>query len=105
MAQRKQRLTVTVDPELIEAATRAVSAGHASSLSAWVNQALAERAARDRRLQALADAIADYEAQYGRITDEEMAAQRRSDQETAVVVRGGSVGAQADRRRPGKGAA
>lgn len=56
VAQRKQRLTVTVDPELVDAGNRAVGAGQADSVSAGVNQALAERAARDRRLQSLSEA-------------------------------------------------
>jgi hypothetical protein len=88
MTSRKERLTVTVDPDLVEAGNRAVSAGLADSLSAWVNQALAARAIQDRRLEALSEAIADYEAEHGEITADEMAAQERRDRETAVVVRG-----------------
>jgi glycerol dehydrogenase-like iron-containing ADH family enzyme len=94
MTPRKERLTVTVDPDLIEAGNAAVSAGLADSLSAWVNTALAARAAQDRRLRALAAAVADYESQFGEITEQEIAAQRRADREAAVVVRG---------RRPGEG--
>ncbi len=89
-------MTVTVDPELVEAGNRAVADGRAGSLSAWVNAALAERAARDRKLQLLAAAIEDYEAEFGEITGEEIAAQVRADRESAVVVRG---------RRAGEGAA
>ena len=88
MTQRKGRLTVTVDPDLIVAGIKAVTEGRADSLSGWVNEALVERAARDRRLEALAGAIADYETEFGEITDEEMAAIQRADRETAVVVRG-----------------
>lgn len=84
----KERLTVTVDPELVEAGNQAVAAGHASSLSAWVNEALTVRAERDRRLEALATAIAGYEADHGEITAAEMAAQQHSDREAATVVRG-----------------
>ena len=104
MTQRKQRLTVTIDPELVEAANRAVSAGQASSLSSWVNEALAERAVRDRKLQSLSAAIADYEAEFGEITAEEISAQRRADRETASVVRGRRVGGKDKVGRPGKGA-
>ena len=85
---RKQRLTVTVDPELVAAGSRAVEAGSAESLSGWVNAALAEKARRDQRLEALSAAIADYEAEFGEITAEEMAVQRRRDRQEAVVVRG-----------------
>lgn len=85
---RKQRLTVTVDPELVAAGNRAVDAGSADSLSGWVNAALAEQARRDQRLEALGAAIADYEAEFGEITAEEMAMQRRRDRQEADVVRG-----------------
>jgi hypothetical protein len=85
---RKQRLTVTVDPELVAAGNRAVEVGTAESLSGWVNAALAEQARRDQRLEALSAAIADYEAEFGEITAEELAVQRRLDRQEAVVVRG-----------------
>lgn len=88
MRQRKERLTVTVDRELVEAANQAVAAGQAESLSGWVNSALAERAARDRKLQALTAVVAEYEAEFGTITDEEIVAQERADRESAMVVRG-----------------
>lgn len=96
MMNRKERLTVTVDVALVEAGQRAVAAGRASSLSGWVNQALAEREAKERRLIALAEAVADYEARFGAISAEELAAQRRADERGARVVRGP--------RRPRKGA-
>src|SRR4051812_49904453 len=85
---RKQRMTVTVDAELIEAGNRAVKAGRAESLSSWVNDALAERDVRERRLRGMAEAIAAYEREHGVITDDEMLAQERADQRSALVVRG-----------------
>ena len=88
MTARKQRLTVTVDPELVEAGNRAVAAGAADSLSAWVSTALADKARRDEQLARLLEAIADYETEFGEISAEELAAQRRADREDAVVVRG-----------------
>ncbi|MEO5679295.1 MAG: hypothetical protein ABIS47_06475 [Acidimicrobiales bacterium] len=93
MTERKQRLTVTVDPELVEAASRAVANGEAGSLSGWVSAALSEKVDRDRKLGHLRAAVADYEAEVGEITAEEMVAQARADREDAVVVR--------RRRRPG----
>lgn len=89
MRQRKERLTVTVDPELVVAANQAVADGRAESLSGWVNSALTERAWRDRKLLALAAVVADYEAEFGTISDAEIAAQQRADRGSAVVVRGG----------------
>ncbi|HVA59470.1 MAG TPA: hypothetical protein VNG13_02905 [Mycobacteriales bacterium] len=88
MTPRKERLTVTVDPELVQAGNDAVHSGLADSLSAWVNEALSARVVRDRQLQALAAAIADFESQFGEITAGEMAARRRADDEAALVVRG-----------------
>lgn len=85
---RKERLTVTIDPEVVAAANEAVSAGRASSLSGWVNMAMAERAAKERRLRAMAAAVAAYEAEFGEISRSEMDAQRRADQRAAIVVRG-----------------
>lgn len=88
MRSRKARLTVTVDRTLVEAATAAVAAGQADSLSAWVNRALAGHAARERRLAALADLVAEHEAEFGAITPAELEARHREDRRTAVVVRG-----------------
>lgn len=100
MKKRKERLTVTVDPSLVEAGNEAVAAGRADSLSGWVNLALAERAAKERRLKAMDAAIAAYESEFGVITDEELAARERADREAAIVVRGHS-GASRKRRRRG----
>lgn len=85
---RKERLTVTVDAELVEAGHQAVASGRAESLSGWVNLALAERDAKERRMRAMAEAVAAYERQFGEISAEEMAAQRRADERDALVVRG-----------------
>jgi hypothetical protein len=88
MTARKQRLTVTVDPELIEAGQRAVQSGHAESVSGWVSAALEDKVRRDRKLALLAAAVADYEQEFGQITADEILAQQRADRENAVVVRG-----------------
>lgn len=84
----KSRLTVTVDEEALGAAREAVGKGQAESLSSWVNSALIEKAARERRTAALRAAIAEYEAEHGEITEEEIAAQQRADRANAIVVRG-----------------
>ena len=80
-------MTVTVDSELIEAANRAVAEGQVTSLSGWVNLALSERADKERRLRALAEAIAAYEEKFGEITTAELASQERADRRNAVAVR------------------
>ena len=87
MRINKERLTVTVDPDLVQAGSDAVAAGRAESLSAWVNLALAERVAKERRLRAMGEAIAAYEAEFGAITADELAAQQRADRGSARVVR------------------
>ena len=88
MSTRKERLTVTVDPDLVAAGNDAVAEGRAESLSAWVNAALTERIAKERRLAALADAVAAYEARFGAISIQELDEQRRTDRADAVIVRG-----------------
>jgi hypothetical protein len=88
MTMRKQRLTVTVDAELVAAGNAAVDSGAADSLSGWVNEALTARAERDRKLAALSEAVAAYEAEYGEITEAEIVAQQRADRAAAIVVRG-----------------
>lgn len=88
VAPRKGRVTVTLDRAWIAAGTAAVAEGAAESLSAWVNAALAERVAKERRLRALGEAIAAYEARFGVITEEELAEQRRADRRAAVPRRG-----------------
>ena len=98
MSHRKARLTVTVDPELIRAGNAAVRSGRAGSLSGWVNLALEERATKERRLKALAEAVSLYEAEFGEISATELAAQSRADRRAAVVIRGGRRSAGASRR-------
>ena len=88
MSARKRRLTVTVDPELIEAGRRAVESGQAESVSGWVSAALEDKIRRDRKLVLLAAAVADYEKEFGEISAEEIVAQTRVDRQDATVVRG-----------------
>lgn len=88
MITKKQRITVTVDPELIEAGQRAVESGQADSVSGWVSLALEDKIRRDRKRALLAAAVADYENEFGEITSEEMVAIQRTDREDATVVRG-----------------
>ncbi len=88
MTSKKQRLTVTVDPELIQAGQRAVRAGDADSVSGWVSEALEEKVRRDHKLSLLAAAIKDFEREFGEITADEIASQQRADRAGATVVRG-----------------
>ena len=94
-----------VDRHLARAGADAVAEGRMESLSAWVNLALAERAAKDRRLRALADAVAAYEKAFGAITGDELAAQQRADRAVARVVRGSASRATPPRRGRRRGSA
>ena len=87
--ERKQRLSASVDPDLIAAGHAAVAAGTAPSLSAWVTEALLRQAEHDRRLAALGKAIAEFEAEHGALTDAEIDDASRWARERAVVVRSG----------------
>ena len=88
MREPKQRLTITVEPALVEAGQLAVERGEADSMSAWVNDALVDRARLDEKRRLLAAAIADYELEFGEITADEIEAQRRHDREHSTIVRG-----------------
>lgn len=74
---RKQRLTVTLDPEVLDAVRRAVAeARPPMSVSEWVNRVLAEKTYDEeedkaRRLAGLREVIEAYEAEFGVITEEE----------------------------------
>lgn len=104
MSARKQRLTITVDSELVAAARAEVEAGRADSVSAWVGVAIRERAERERKLALLAEAVADFEAEFGEIGDDEITSNRRADRERSRVVRGPrggrSIGQGRERAQP-----
>jgi len=83
----KQRLSASVDEDLINAGQAAVQAGRAESLSAWVNEALRRQAEHERRLRALDVFIADYEAEHGAFTGTEIAETTRRMRARAITVR------------------
>jgi Arc/MetJ-type ribon-helix-helix transcriptional regulator len=84
----KERLSASVDADLVAVAQEAVAQGRAESVSAWVNEALRLKVAHDRRLRALDEFVAAFEAEHGEITDAEMRAAARRARGRAVVVRG-----------------
>lgn len=87
----KRRLSASVDAALIEAGQAAVAEGSADSLSGWVNDALHRQADHDRRVRALDDFLAAFEAEHGEISDEQVAEAARHARARAVVVRGRGV--------------
>ena len=84
----KERLSASVDADLVAVAQEAVAAGQAESVSAWVNEALRLKVAHDRRLRALDEFVAAFEAEHGEITEAEMSEAARRARGRAVVVRG-----------------
>ena len=62
-----RRITVSLPDHLVEAATAAVEEGRAASVSAYVAEALTEKAARET----LADFLADWREQVGPESSEE----------------------------------
>jgi hypothetical protein len=84
---QKRRVTITVDEDLVDEAGRAVAEGRASSVSAWIGEAMVARQANDRRVEALGELIAEYEAVHGTITEEELAQQAQADRDSAALVR------------------
>ncbi len=101
----KRRLSASVDAELVAVAQEAVTGGRAESISAWVNDALRLKADHDRRLQALDDFLAAYEAEHGEITDDEMRDAARRARERAIVVRGDPERRSSGPTQHGRGAA
>jgi metal-responsive CopG/Arc/MetJ family transcriptional regulator len=85
----KQRLSASVDSELLAAGQEVVSAGQAESLSAWVNDALRAQVTRERKLAAMDTLLRDFEAEHGEITAAEMAAATRQARTRATAIRGG----------------
>src|SRR5262249_19934118 len=79
--------TVTVDDELVEQVAAAVEAGESESVSAWINQAMEECTAHERQLAVWDELIAEYEAEHGAFTDEELAAQAQADRDEAAALR------------------
>jgi hypothetical protein len=84
----RERLSATVEADLLEAGRAAVTAGRAESLSAWVNAALRRQADHDRRMKSLDSFLDAYESEHGPITEDEMRAATRRARARAVVVRG-----------------
>ena len=86
----KERLSASIDADLIAEAQAAVASGRAESVSAWVNDALRAKVEHDRGLAALGAFIAEYEAEHGEITEQEIQEATRRARSEAVVVRGRS---------------
>ncbi len=89
---KKQRLSASVDADLIAAAERAAARGEVATVSAWVNDAMRLKLEHDQRLQALATFIAEYEEKHGEISRDDMADAVREAKRRAISVRGVRAG-------------
>jgi metal-responsive CopG/Arc/MetJ family transcriptional regulator len=98
----KQRISATVDADLLAAAQQAAAESRASNLSAWLSDAIRQKLEDHKRRQALAEFIAQAEAEHGIITDEEIAQVTRDMAARAIRVRGRK---RAKRARPKRRAA
>ena len=92
MKATKQRLSASVDAELLVAAESAARRGEVANVSAWVNDAMRLKLDHDRGLAELARVIADFEAEHGEITEGEMEKAARLARSRAVSVRGARAG-------------
>ena len=101
MKATKQRLSASVDAELL-ARESAAKRGEVANVSAWVNDAMRLKVEHDRGLAELAEVIADFEAEYGEITREEIAKAARTAHSRAVRVRGTRAGEARASWRPGR---
>lgn len=101
----KRRLSASVDAELIAVAQEAVAAGQAESVSSWINDALRLKVGHDRRLRALDEFLASYEAEHGEITEDEMREAARRARSRAVTVRGEPEPSRAEAGHQSQGAA
>jgi Arc/MetJ-type ribon-helix-helix transcriptional regulator len=95
----KVRLSASVDAELVAAAEAAVAKGRLESVSQWVNEALRSKAEQDRRLEALGAFLAEYEAEHGEITPEEIRGAARRARARAVATHGARAALRPRRKR------
>jgi Arc/MetJ family transcription regulator len=83
----KRRLSASIDEDLLAGAEEAVRNGSASSVSAWVNAAFRRQLEHERRMLAMAEFLVEFEAEFGEITDADIAAASKQASSIAVVVR------------------
>jgi len=76
------RFSITMDPELGKA-VRAAAEAEGMTVSAWVAEAAADRV----RIRLLGEALDEWEAEHGTLTDEDMAAAEKFMQDAEREVR------------------
>ncbi len=83
----KRRLSASIDADLLAAAEQAVKRGGAASVSSWVNEAFRRQLEHDRRLAAMDEFLVGFEAEFGEITDDDIALATKRTRANATVVR------------------
>ena len=83
----KDRLSASVDAALLAAVEREATGKRGVTVSAWVSDALRLKLETDRRLDALAALIEEYEGAHGEIRDEEMLAATRHARRQSAAAR------------------
>jgi len=87
MSGTKERLSATVDADLLRYGDHLVRSGQYESLSHWVNTALRTALERDEKLRAMDEFFKVYEAEHGEITEADMIEAERILQARAIHVR------------------
>ena len=75
MTKPRAKITITIDPAVLARVRLAVESGHARSVSAYIEHAVAGQLAAEADFDAILAEI--FEATGGQPTDEELAAARR----------------------------
>ena len=84
----RERLSATVEGELLEAGRRRSRKGIRTSVERVGERRARLKADHDRRMRALDEFIAVYEAEHGVISDDEIRQAKRRARARAVVARG-----------------
>ena len=95
----KRRLSASIDAGVLDAAELAVESGRAASVSAWVNEACQRQIDHERRLSAMDDFLTRFEAEFGEITEADIADATRRTRADAIVVRAAPLPRSAPPRR------
>jgi hypothetical protein len=83
----KRRLSASIDGDLLNAAEDAVRRGTAASVSAWVNEAFRRQLEHERKMAAMSEFLAEFEAEFGEISNAEIDVASKRARSTATVVR------------------
>lgn len=104
-ASGEQRVSASVDSELVAEVCSPVSEGRAAGICTWVDDAMCPRADHDRLLLSLHDLLSAYEPEHGEISEGEMREASRRARARAIVAAGRPDNEPSARSERGRGAA